>query len=126
MSRAARIVTMWVDESKVHVSLRGNAVGDDDLLVRLDVVLARVLHAGATHLVVHLDRLTGDPAVVVDHLADACQQLWAHHGVMETVGLRGRLAAVPGPREAPDAAVASRHDRVGRHRATTSPGSGPR
>lgn len=126
MSRAARIVTMWVDESKVHVSLRGDAGVDDGLLVRLDVVLARVLHAGATHLVVHLDRLTGDPTAVVDHLAEACQQLWAHHGVMETVGLRGRLTAVPGPREAPDAAVASRHDRVGRHRATTGPGSGPR
>ena len=126
MSRAARIVTMWVDESKVHVSLRGDAEGDDDLLVRLDVVLARVLHAGATHLVVHLDRLTGDPTAVVDHLADACQQLWAQHGVMETVGLRGRLAAVPAPRQAPDTVPENAHHHVGRHRATTSPGSGPR
>jgi hypothetical protein len=126
MSRAARIVTMWVDESKVHVSLRGDGEGDDDLLVRLDVVLARVLQAGATHLVVHLDRLTGDPTAVVDHLADACQQLWVRHGVMETVGLRGRLAAVPGPREAPDTALEGPHDRGRRHRATTSPGPGPR
>jgi hypothetical protein len=116
MSRAARIVTMWTNDHKVHVSLRGVVEGDDDLLVRLDVVLSRLLQAGATHLVVHMDRLDGNPTAVVDHLAEACQRLWLHHGVMETVGLRTRLEAVPGPREAPEV---TRDEHVGRHRATT-------
>ena len=119
MGRAARIVTMWTNDHKVHVSLRGDADGDDDLLVRLDVVLTRLLQTGATHLVVHLDRLAGDPTAVVDHLAGACELLWAHWGVMETVGLR--LDAVPGPRDAPDAVDGALDDHVGRHRAVTTP-----
>ncbi|HEY5860091.1 MAG TPA: hypothetical protein VIX62_07395, partial [Actinomycetota bacterium] len=40
------------------------------------------------HLVVHLDRLTGDDVAIVDLLANTCQRLWLRRGVMEIVGMR--------------------------------------
>jgi len=88
MSRATRIVTMWTGHHKVRVSVYGDADADPDLAVRLEVALGRLLHAGAAHLVVHLDRLTGDDATIVDLLARTCQRLWLRRGVMEVVGMR--------------------------------------
>jgi hypothetical protein len=93
MSRATRIVTMWTGHHKVHVRLYGDADADADLVVRLDGILSQLLQAGAAHLVVHLDRLTGDDTGIVDLLARTCQRLWLRRGVMETVGLRDRHAA---------------------------------
>ena len=57
---------------------------------------------GATHLVVHLGRLTGDDTAVVAILAGACQRLWLQQGIMETIGMRDRHVSVPPPREAPE------------------------
>lgn len=88
MSRATRIVTMWTGHQKVRVSVYGDADADPDLAVRLEVALARLLHAGAAHLVVHMDRLTGDDVAIVDLLANTCQRLWLRRGVMEVVGMR--------------------------------------
>jgi hypothetical protein len=88
MSRATRIVTMWTGHHKVRVSVYGDADADPDLAVRLEVALGRLLYAGAAHLVVHLDRLTGDDAPIVDLLARTCQRLWLRRGVMEVVGMR--------------------------------------
>ena len=88
MSRATRIVTMWTSHHKVRVSVYGDADADPDLAVRLEVALGRLLHAGAAHLVVHLDRLTGDDVAIVDLLANTCQRLWLRRGVMEIVGMR--------------------------------------
>ena len=88
MSRATRIVTMWTGHHKVRVSVYGDADADPDLAVRLEVALGRLLHAGASHLVVHLDRLTGDDVAIVDLLAATCQRLWLRRGVMEVVGMR--------------------------------------
>src|SRR5690242_7608116 len=97
MSRAARIVTMWTDDQKVHVSLRGDA--DADVAVRLETVLARLLRSGANHVVVHLDRLNGDDTAVVEALANTCHLLWLQQGIMETSGMRGGHHTVPQPRE---------------------------
>lgn len=88
MSRATRIVTMWIGHHKVRVSLHGDADADPDLAVRLEVALGRLMHAGASHLVVHLDQLTGDDSTIVDLLARTCQRLWLRRGVMEVVGMR--------------------------------------
>jgi anti-anti-sigma regulatory factor len=83
---AVRIITMWTTDHKVHVGLRGEARGD--LAARLDRTLDRLLQAGATHMIVHLERLTGDDAAVLDILATTGRTLWLRMGIMETVGLR--------------------------------------
>ncbi|WP_433028401.1 hypothetical protein [Actinomycetospora sp. CA-053990] len=87
----------------MRVSLYGDADADPDLAVRLEVALGRLLHAGASHLVVHLDRLAGDDLAIVDLLARTCQQLWLRRGVMEVVGLRDAGSSSRRTAEATDA-----------------------
>jgi anti-anti-sigma regulatory factor len=101
MGRAARIVTMWTGHHQVHERLYGEADTDADLVARLDVILSQVLQVGATHLVVHLDRLIGDDTAVVAVLTSTCQQLWLRRGVMEIVGMRDSHTAVSSSRNAP-------------------------
>jgi hypothetical protein len=128
MHRTTRIVTMWTGHHKVHVRLYGDADTDADLVARLDVILSQLLQVGATHLVVHLDRLSGDATAVVSLLASTCQRLWLRRGVMETVGMRDRPATMSSSRGVPevieekDAACQGGHDR----RSHLTPAADPR
>jgi hypothetical protein len=88
MGRATRVVTMWTGHHQVRISLYGDADADADLATRLETIVSQLLQAGATHVVVHLERLTGDDAAVVDVLARSCQRLWLRRGVMEIGGGR--------------------------------------
>lgn len=117
MSRANRIVTMWTGHHKVRVSVYGDADADPDLAVRLEVALGRLLQAGAVHVVVHLDRLTGDDVAIVDLLARTCQRLWLRRGVMEVVGMRDIRS---GLRSTPEAIDEVRDVRGEPSRATAS------
>src|SRR3954464_6523351 len=117
MRRAARIVTMWTGDHKVHLRLYGDADADAALVARLDVILFQLRQIGATHLVVHLDRLTGDDTAVSAVLASTCQRLWLRRGVMEIVGMRVSDTAVSSSRNAPEVIDEGR-----RHAGTTTAG----
>lgn len=91
--RAARITVMWAGRDEAYVTLDGSVAVD--VLERLDRVLERLLHAGATHLIVDLHRLTGDDRAVLELLAATCHRLWARRGTMTVHGLRDRLISRP-------------------------------
>ena len=100
MPRPARIVAMWIDRREAHVTVDGSA--DDDLVVRLDSVLDRLLDAQACHLIVDVHRLTGDDTDVLELLAATCHRLWARRGTMEVNGMRDRLISQPEVRAFPE------------------------